>query len=370
MDIANDEADRLNSYLDAQARGDSADPDGLDPELVAMFEQVKTLHARATPDPTLKSTLWRTMMTTSQAAMPLSPGANQPSYERPTTRPARTGRRWTTFWRRPGRAFNVAATIALIVAVALGAFLVNRPASNPGPDVAQITAPGTPGMTPITASRMTPQATSTPCTSVYEGTGTLTRIAQSEFTSVAASNPSRPLASWQLQGWRVEPGVSARYVSPAPGYAVDFVLSGFYSATFGSTATVERHGEFGSSGEVIQPDSPVEITYGDTVSFDPAGGFQITNKSAVAVVFKRALFTVEPPSKAPLTSGAQVVVDSNGALPRPLEVTPGLPPTEVQLILVRALRNIPCDAGIRLGYPAGALTSDMAGYLLELDFAG
>src|ERR1700712_618779 len=60
-----DEAERLASYLDAQAEGRPANPDGLDPELVALIEQVTTLNARSTPDPTLKPFIWRTVMTAS-----------------------------------------------------------------------------------------------------------------------------------------------------------------------------------------------------------------------------------------------------------------------------------------------------------------
>ena len=124
---------------------------------------------------------------------------------------------------------------------------------------------------------------------------------------------------------------------------------------------------------VRPPGSPVEITKGDSVGFDPSKGVLITNvASTTDLVLKRALFTVEVPSlKAPVVSGALVIVDAKGALPQPLVDGRGTVPNTVQLISVQAIENVPCDAGIRLGKPAGALRGDdRAGYLLELGFAG
>ena len=47
-------------------------------------------------------------------------------------------------WRRPSRAFNTFATIVLILAIAIGAFLINRPMNDRGADAPLIAAPASP----------------------------------------------------------------------------------------------------------------------------------------------------------------------------------------------------------------------------------
>lgn len=360
MEFANDEAERLNSHLDVQARDRSAKPDGLDPELVAIYEQMAALNARSTPHPTLKADIWRTMMITPQAAVSFTARTVNSRRGKGTASRAKADR-----WRHSQRFLNAFATLALIAAVAFSGYLFVRPTDEPGFNA------GDPAL-------RTPAAAATPsmCSSDPTAKYFITNIGGAAFSPKLNSDPSKDVNFWALQGWRVAAGATADYTGASPSNATDFVLSGFYEATFGSAATVARLIEPGwnapsPTGGVVQPGVTIDLTYGDSVSFDPSKGVKIVNLSAsVDIVFKRALFTTDDPSAAPAANGASAVIDAKGKL-SPEILAKDLEPNVMGLQFVPYGRQVPCDYAKPLGPPAGALASGpMAGYFLTVGFGG
>ena len=227
-----------------------------------------------------------------------------------------TGRSRASPRRRPGRAFNAVATLTLIVAVAFGAYLVNRVANSPGSGVAQIAAPGTPSATAPAAA----------CVDVPRGYFSGPKAGLFVLASqVRSLSPSAPLVDRvQLQGWTIDAG---RYGVLGPvqsdqyaGLAVDFVLSGFYSAIFEGPAYAVAAGNLTLSGwrpQLIPAGQAVELAQGDAVMFNRSDKVVVHSASSVnPLVFKRALFTEGTTNAPPLVGqGFTDVIEQSAVLP-------------------------------------------------------
>lgn len=311
MRFVDDDAFRLAAYLDAHAKDRTAKPDGLDPELVALIEQVTTLNARSTPDSTLKPLIWRTVMN----AFP-----SQALSDRflPTSATPRRLPSWATAGKAPIRrhrvSFSAIAVMTLALLCAIVVFRINQPQGGSPLNAAFVPAAGT------------PSAISATCIS---GVGAAFTYPQATLivsgTDLWSLNSVSKRANYvQLQGWTIDPGArSTLAAKPADSHSalmVDFVLSGFYAATFNAPAIVMHHGnltvEAKASGTIAAGDT-VELGQGDTVVFSAVAGMMVRNlSSANPLVFTRAFFT-EGTASYSVPSGSGFTKTITGETPLP-----------------------------------------------------
>lgn len=360
MSFDDDAADRLNAYLDAHALGRSDDPGGLDPDVISTHDRIERLAGGILTDQELKVRLWRSMMEAFPAVQPRIAGRETP--ERATMiscHPGAGGGRGHAR-RAPRAIFGAVATAALILVSAIGISLFNRPTNDAGQNVAQIAAPGTPA------------ADSTPalCSKTFVSNTLPVEVALSAFVQEAVSEQALAANVWQMQGWTIAPGGVSAFSQSGPSVAFDFVLDGFYSAVFGSSAEVNRHIAAEKGFMPFSPNKVVELGYGDAVGFDPSKGVVIRNLSTTnALTFKRAVFSIGPPNGSntatPSATGAHVVLDASGHLPPEIGTVNKLQNGPLRLKFYFRDQPICVDQGeVRLNEPAGASYPLDGGYVL------
>ena len=256
------------------------------------------------------------------------------------------------------------ATLALIAVSLFGVFLFNHQTGPQEFNNGQFPIGGSP-----TAASL---PTSCPASQVsYEETFT---VATATFEGVISSDAAAA-SNWQMQGWKVSQGATTEFSQSGPSVAVDFVLDGFYSAVFGSGASVARHGEMrDASFTTVGPGESVDLSYGDAVSFDPSKGVKITNASrAIELDFKRSLFTLDASNLTPrLIDGAMIRLDASGKIPSVIGTIGAEATATIRLDYIVPSPNFTCDRPGRLNIPAGAMTNPTgvagSGYVLTLGY--
>jgi hypothetical protein len=129
----------------------------------------------------------------------------------------------------------------------------------------------------------------------------------------------------QLQGWTLNALATATIPGNTSegfaGVAVDFVLQGYYSATFGGPAIVSQGNLTGAPGGGFSDSGgTVELSHGDAIAFAYGAGITVHNVSSTTpLVFKRVLLTKgSAAASMPTGDGFQIALDQQTALPRPI----------------------------------------------------
>jgi len=325
-------AAQLDAYYDELASGVLAPRrDLVDPDIAAIASQIHHTGRRMAAPDNLKTQLWEDLM--DSATLTSQHDATPPSRRTPSVPPNNgaaiyRSRERSTAWipqrthrRRSRLAFNAIATIALIAAIGFGAYAYNRPNHNGGSGAAQIAAPGTPASTVSTA----------PCLEFVGATFTYPRA--SLYASLSDLEPVFPSAAKldhvQLQGWTIDGGASASLVSGQPshfpGLAVDFILAGFYTATFDGPVYVVHSGVLAVGAPIVEPVSagnPVSLAQGDAVAFNYGLPMSVHNADAsksTSLIFKRAVFTEQvAPNEIVTGSGFKAAINTSSVLPTSL----------------------------------------------------
>jgi len=232
--------------------------------------------------------------------------------DRLTIAAAARGRRRRPWWGFHG-IFGAFATAVLVLVALGGVLLIQRTPNNRG----SLNAAG-------------PAPTASP------STGCLIDQDQDTEPGRSAGINALPLAAIsggaqyadnvQLQGWAIDGGMSAT-IQAGPfgqftGLAVDFVLQGFYSATFNGPGVVSTENLTGTPGiRLVDSGGTIELSHGDSVAFNYRDGITIQNISKTTpLMFKRALFTRgAAPSDVPGGDGYAVALEETAKLSASLD---------------------------------------------------
>lgn len=315
----NDDADQLNHYLDNLGQPSRRSRNDFSSEIIAAAASVHhrdRTDADANPRPGFLSHLEEQLdMHTPNVVLHLPP--------RPFTRGSRGTPVVTT---RPPlirslhhRAVGSFATAILLVITSIGVYLTMfAPSSNLGsnPTVTASSFIGTP--------EASPTARDTPCFP-YVGTyfGCLLRadLVGSNHVSVANYDEAALAArSVELQGWAIAPGNSiagAEDGGAASGIVVDYVIAGTYVATFDVPVVVHPGGWTNDVIQYLDPGMTVELSRGDSVSYQLGGMVEIHNPLTIQrLEFKRAVIYQGDISAFSTTAdGVTTRSEADGSLP-------------------------------------------------------
>jgi len=286
-----DDADAraLNDYLDDLASGVLAPRDGIEPDIATVASQLQQVGHRTAEPPGLRTQLWEDLMNTAAPVEAGSLSGPVPRTPQPSPDiPARLKALPRAIVTRPRHALELLAA-AIILLGLIGASLIGRGdgGSNPTPESA--------ALAPLLGIPPSPSPT-VPC-----GETTDQPYTDCPYTLAEISNnfikPNEVLTDGEqqveIQGWAITAGNTYTGVeddAAAQGAATDFVLSGAYSATFTVPVVVNHGGYTDRHYEYLDAGETVELTRGDSVSYQLGGLVEIHNPLSVQrLEFKRAV---------------------------------------------------------------------------------
>lgn len=211
------------------------------------------------------------------------------------------------------------ATAALLIITSIGVYLAMfAPSSNQGSN------PTVPASSFATDPDASPTAGSHLCFP-YLGTylGCLQRADLVGSNHVSATNydaVALAARSVQLQGWAIAPENSISGVDNrggARGIVVDFVIAGTYVATFDVPVVVHPGGWTNNGIQYLDPGVIVELSRGDSVSYQLGGMVEIRNPLSVQrLEFKRAvIYQGDVSAFSSTTDGVTTRAEADGSLP-------------------------------------------------------
>jgi hypothetical protein len=285
---------------------------------------VQSLHAGAPtdlPDPTFKAQLKEQLM---ESAMPITVAFPRRPRNTPPGRvlPSVVGRiRPGAAGGLVGRWVAIAATIALLVATALGARFGGILPSDNEPKSTRIAAPFA-----ATPESGTPAPDFCAGVSVYLPCGNAAD--EVGFGSISLERydaDDLTVSKSQMQGWELDGSQSITFsdpITPVSGVAIDVVVFGAYRATFSEPVVVTRLYP-GGGGPIEYPDANtlIELGSGDSVTYQIGVKNEVANPfSTKTLKFKTVLFYEGDPSPENLMAGGnyRTRVDGDGTLPKAL----------------------------------------------------
>lgn len=310
VELNSDAIDGMVEMRDSVERGEiETDDDAL------LVDRLESLAAAITPTAHFSSTMKEILMTT--LAMPSDrrdmPHRGLRTHARDVNDPS-----WSQVHPRHLRRGFQRATAAIVTALFLfitigGIFSLQRTPNNGD----QLNAPG-------------PAPTASPSTGCLndQDQDTSAPGAGINLLPLSAISGGAQYANFvQLQSWAVGPGVQA-VVKPGPfgqftALAVDFVLQGYYSATFNGPGIVSSRNLTGAPGtKLVDAGATVDLSHGDAISFNYSDGIAIQNLSkSVQLEFQRALFTKDVAAAPPSSGdGFTGLVEVSAQLPSTLDL--------------------------------------------------
>lgn len=328
------DVDRVGDAWDALVAGRQPSLDGPEAELLAIVGQLSAEATQIRPPLTFRNHLRETLMHTPPmtAALPAPTFQPLPKLGRPVEVDSDAGRLVTTIPSRIQRTgmrwAAIAATIALLLATAAGGFLASRDPGDGGP-TRVVGYAASPEASPVTGEWIDP------CPGrPYSPCGSPDVMARAIVDGEIFSPDVLDASLVTMQGWEVAAGETVTWLAdpnPLTGIATDMVLEGAYAATFSEPVMVNRPDAFGSSITYPEAGETVELSRGDTVSFELGTRVELSNPLATLPLrFKSVVVhaqpeedTGEPGTGQPvegLPSGGDVRIntDGTGTLPQPL----------------------------------------------------
>ncbi|HRA47955.1 MAG TPA: hypothetical protein PK819_07805 [Thermomicrobiales bacterium] len=226
-------------------------------------------------------------------------------------------------WHWPVRGMRYlayATTLALILTIATAGYLGSRHGTpTPTQESGALLAPSTPAVTPEASPGV-------PAEGCLNASPVLDRCSMSQIEGRALLplnqySPEQLSASEvQMQGWEVDPGIQVPFVADGlqtQGAAVDIVVGGAYQGQFDAKVTVVR---VGGANEYPEPNTPIELARGDSVSYPIGTKVSMMNPltSIVLKVKTVVIFAGADPGQQGATGEYRFRVDSNGSLPKPM----------------------------------------------------
>jgi hypothetical protein len=361
------DADRLSAAWNDIVEGFPPSTDSADAELIAT---VRSLHASAPdhrPQSEFRNNLREQLMDT---AVPITkPGFARVGQARDSfigMRPARAARSRIPQVVRGGavRWVAIAATIALLLTTAFGAWRGGIIPSNQKPNGTNVAAPFL-GATPESSG--TPAAD--PCGNVprYIPCGGNSEVGVGMFDPKSVPGEALAVTKAQLQGWELDGSETVQFstpVEPVLGVAVDVVIMGAYRATFSAPVSVFRAYP-GGGGTWQYPDSgtAIELSRGDSVSYQIGTKTEVENPfTATTLKFKTILFYDgnSSPENLMADGNFRIRVDGNGTLTEPLAEL-GAPEISVRLGYISPMPGMELPSATRFYTPViGPVASTQA----------
>jgi hypothetical protein len=217
----------------------------------------------------------------------------------------------------------IAATIALLLTTAFGAWRGGIIPSNQKPNTTNVAAPytGTP------EASETPEGIVDPCSDRFASTpyGTRPWIGAGLITGASIPEEDLSVTNIQMQGWELEGGDQVTFSDigrALRGVGVDVVINGAYVATFSTQVTVSRP-VLGGGGrfDYVDANVVVELSRGDVVTYQLGTRIEVQNQfQSQALEFQSILFYAgDPPvENRAATSRFESHVDGDSTLAEPL----------------------------------------------------
>jgi hypothetical protein len=317
------DADRLSAAWNDIVEGFPPSTDSADAELIAT---VRSLHASVPdhrPQSEFRNNLREQLMET---AVPITtPGFARVGQARDSfigMRPARGARSRIPQVVRGGavRWVAIAATIALLVTTAFGAWRGGIIPSNQEPNGTNVAAPFLRATPANVVDRCQVPSTARPY-------GANPLIAQGLIVGASFSEEVLAVTNVQMQGWKLAAGEEVQFADQGretKGVGVDVVVNGAYAATFSTEVTVSRPIPGGGGGQFEYPGAHelVELSRGDAVTYQIGTRIDVQNKfQSQALEFQSILFYAgDPPvENRAATSRFESHVDGDSTLAEPLD---------------------------------------------------